>query len=379
MRRNIKFKIDLHSFYNRKAVFLVSLLLMVSIGLFFFISAFENVSPFVSGISDIVVSNEIELKNAITDRQFDGPVVIALDKDITITDGSLIISAFTNITLTSNKASGFYKLIGATTAAILQVDSGGILIINGIIITHTNGTRSCGVVNMGTLIMRAGEISDNYVGIGGSSFFSSVEHSYGGGVMNAGVFEMYGGKISGNNARAIGNGGGVYNGGGDSIFMMYGGEISGNTATNGGGVCNGGIFVMFGGEILGNTAEDGGGVCNWGNFTIVGGSITSNTADYGGGVYNRNSVLGGVYFFDAHGGKILDNVATYGDNDDDVFHDTDTNSSSNRDTPSTVVPNTIFIGMMLLVRAVVIVVILIIALIVHDKRMKKYAQPNTNQ
>ncbi|MDR0373477.1 MAG: hypothetical protein LBI79_07985 [Nitrososphaerota archaeon] len=323
-----------------------------------------------------MVSNETELQNALADARFGESVVIALDKDITITSGSLIILACTNITLTSNKASGFYKLIGATTGAILQVDSGGVLILDGIIVTHTNGARSSGVLNAGTLIMRAGEVSDNYVGIGGggsSGFFSSFEHSYGGGVMNAGVFEMYGGKISGNTARAMGNGGGVYNGGG-STFMMYGGEISGNTAARGGGVCNGGTFVMFGGEILGNTAEDGGGVCNWGNFTMVGGSITRNTADYGGGVYNSNPVRGGVYFFDRQDGKILGNIAAYGDNDvKDMSHDTEEGSSGGTDTAQSllIVSGLMFIVMLTVIVAVVVAVIVVVVIVLLSKSKKQ--------
>ena len=76
------------------------------------------------------------------------------------------------------------------------------------------------------------------------------------------------------------------------IFNMYGGKISGNTSTNddGGGVyVKAGTFNMYGGTISENTAsEKGGGVyLDKGTFTMTGGKISDNKAAYdkGGGVY----------------------------------------------------------------------------------------------
>ncbi len=80
------------------------------------------------------------------------------------------------------------------------------------------------------------------------------------------IFNMYGGKIIGNNNKttdfAYGGGVRVRR---EGTFNMYGGEISGNTCNvgsyaYGGGVCvedKGSIFNMYGGKITGNTAKNG--------------------------------------------------------------------------------------------------------------------------
>ena len=80
------------------------------------------------------------------------------------------------------------------------------------------------------------------------------------------IFNMYGGKITGNNNKttdfAYGGGVRVRSRG---TFNMYGGEISGNTCNvgsyaYGGGVCvedEGSIFNIYGGKITGNTAKSG--------------------------------------------------------------------------------------------------------------------------
>lgn len=80
------------------------------------------------------------------------------------------------------------------------------------------------------------------------------------------IFNMYGGKITGNNNKttdfAYGGGVRVRR---EGTFNMYGGEISGNTCNvgsyaYGGGVCvedKGSIFNMYGGKITGNTAKNG--------------------------------------------------------------------------------------------------------------------------
>ena len=107
---------------------------------------------------------------------------------------------------------------------------------------------------------------------------SNNKIKYGGGVFmnnSSATFNMYGGKITGNNSYGN-NGGGVYVGG---TFNMYGGEITDNSSTqNGGGVNVSGTFNMYGGSIIGNTATDnGGGVYVGGTFTVSGAAkITGN-------------------------------------------------------------------------------------------------------
>ena len=102
-------------------------------------------------------------------------------------------------------------------------------------------------------------------------------------------FNMYGGRITGNNKSGVDTSGGY--------FAMYGGEISGNSISNsdaqgGGGVAIGGqSFTMYGGSISNNSADYGGGVgwYSYGKFYMYGGEITDNTATTaGGGVYTRN-------------------------------------------------------------------------------------------
>ena len=99
-------------------------------------------------------------------------------------------------------------------------------------------------------------------------------------------FNMYGGRITGNNKSGVDTSGGY--------FTMYGGEITGNSNSSapGGGVTIGGqSFTMYGGSISNNNADYGGGVgwYSYGKFYMYGGEITGNTAAVdGGGVYTRN-------------------------------------------------------------------------------------------
>ena len=83
------------------------------------------------------------------------------------------------------------------------------------------------------------------------------------------IFNMYGGKITGNSHKGTNTDSNAYGGGvrvrSKGAFNMYGGEISGNTCAGryysyGGGVCvedKGSIFNMYGGKITGNTAKNG--------------------------------------------------------------------------------------------------------------------------
>ena len=129
-------------------------------------------------------------------------------------------------------------------------------------------------------------------------------------VASNGIFDMYGGTITGATATS---GGGVYVGGESSIFTMHGGTISGNTAENGGGVhLNGGTFTMHGGTISGNEAQYGGGVyVEKGAFIMDGGTIGGNEAQYGGGVYMFNDEDGPVPQFFMYDGTISGNTAAY--------------------------------------------------------------------
>lgn len=309
---------------------LLSLCLLLSV-------TFDDVPFYASGESDTVVSNETELRNAINNAQAGKSVAIALDQDITLTESTLTILANKDITLTSNKESELYKLIGTSydeygvivggsSVSTITVESNGTLTLDGISVTHTdtrlgyvitvnengklimlNGLISSnigGVYNTGTFLMQSGEISNN----------SAID---GGGVRNSGTFRMTGGEISGNSAGN--DGGGVYN---EGTFEMSGGEISGNSGASGGGIYNWGgavvgddqhwgSFTLSGGLISGNTAWRGGGVGNYGLFIMSGGEISNNIATVNGGGVTNGQIIAKANF-EMSGGKILGNTAEKG-------------------------------------------------------------------
>jgi len=167
---------------------------------------------------------------------------------------------------------------------------GGVIINSGKIIMNENSliadnrtvTDGGGVLNHGVLEIRGGKISGN----------TSV--SKGGGVANYGSIDMYSGEISGNvSVSNTGGGGGVFN---FKNFYLRNGLIANNASTviDGGGVYNSydGLFVMLGGELRGNTTGKwGGAVRNMNLFAMRGGKIAANTADGSGsgGVENTGS------------------------------------------------------------------------------------------
>ncbi len=123
--------------------------------------------------------------------------------------------------------------------------------------------------------------------------------AYGTGVETSGVFNLYGGKITGNGSATYGErGGGVLVRRG--TFNMYGGEITGNQTGNarGAGVSVGNtetdsanaVFNMYGGEIYENTV-----VRARGSAVSIGGATT-------GGTY--------LFHFNMYGGKIYANTSS---------------------------------------------------------------------
>jgi hypothetical protein len=367
---------------SRKSLLLTSLLVVVLVSSLFVCVFVLNGSSGASLENVVHVKNEDELKNAINNAPTGGSTTIALDNDISLISyeepdytynyqiATLIIPANKDITLTSNRSNGYYKLIGAVDIATILVGGGGTLRLDGVVVTHKSGVTGCGVYVLsmhddgGVLYLYSGEISGNTINIpftgggvintgtfimSGGKITSNTAGKNGGGVYNGGTFKMIEGEISGNTAGSCG--GGVSNGYYSSFTMsggtisdntanvgggvhldifsentIMGGEISGNTAfKQGGGVFNSGarLFVMSGGTVSGNSAEEGGGVYHGGDvFTMSGGKITSNTAAFGGGVYVYNN-----YAFNRKGGVISDNTATNKCND--VYPDDNDNSSSN--------------------------------------------------
>ena len=314
-----------NTFYvpRKQSLLLASLLIVMLISSLLVYTSINDANG-ASSENAIHVKNEDELRKAINNAPTGQSTTITLDNDITLTNTTddsnsnywpvnIIIPADKDITLTSSKVNGYYKLNGAVNGSILFIASNGTLRIDDIAVIHTSNTGGGGVdvYAFAKFYFYNGIISGNKI-YGGS------------GVSNTGTFVMSGGEISGNAAN---NGGGVYNSG-YATFTMSGGKISGNTATsNGGGVLNSGTFTMSGGTISGNTAtSNGGGVCNINammvtsddvikeaTFTMSGGKISGNTAKTGGGVYISNTG------FNRQGGTISGNTAT--DSCNDVYPD----------------------------------------------------------
>jgi len=276
---------------------------------------FSDNSIFVSGALKKVVNDENELVNAINNSA--EHTVIALNRDIKLTS-TLIIPTGKEITLTSNSKEKIFKLIGSNitgtytdsrpevigtdgTSTII-IGGGGILTLNGIVVTHEAGATGVGVnVNAGKLTMIDGEIiGNNAEGRGGGVFVDYL-----------GSFELFGGIIANNTAQY---GGGVY-AAPDGTFNMFGGVIVNNTATS----CGGGVFslkqkslVLSDGLIASNTAGSGGGIyMDRSVISMSGGVIANNTArGGGGGVYvttNGGSLYEGI--FTITGGIIANNTA----------------------------------------------------------------------
>jgi hypothetical protein len=136
-------------------------------------------------VVDVYVSNEEQLRFVVVDAErVDRSFVIALDGDITLTESPLNIY-HADITLVSNNKltdsfDDFFSIYGVNGASSIVVNSGGILRLTSIIVTHDLGTVGSGItVNSGgTLIMSGGVISGN------------TAARWGGGVFAGGVFTM---------------------------------------------------------------------------------------------------------------------------------------------------------------------------------------------
>jgi hypothetical protein len=200
------------------------------------------------------VSTELELRNAVNNATSGVFVAISLANDIQLTETTLTISANKHIKLTSTTNGGkFFKLIGASGADTLTVHKDGLLVLDGIIITHMCGVgcRGVNVQTGGTLTLLKGEISGNKGRYNGAPLFGG-SFILGGGVYNSGTFTMSGGTIANNIAN---HGGGIYN---SYRFRLSGGKISGNASSVGGGVyALSSDFSLSGGEISVNTATKG--------------------------------------------------------------------------------------------------------------------------
>ena len=193
-----------------------------------------------------------------------------------------------------------------------KLDKDGTEIVSGGVITGGGGdfvyNDGGGVlVNAGgTLTMTGGSI----VGCSAGGLGGGVRLAYDSAIGKSSTFTLTGGSIIGCAAQI---GGGVYVASGCTFVMATSSNIHNCIANNdGGGVINHGTFQMYGGTISACTTVElgGGGVCNKGTFIMSDGMIkgcTSPDGQYasGGGVRNSNQ-------FTMTGGTIGD---PYNEND----------------------------------------------------------------
>lgn len=197
--------------------------------------------------------------------------------------------------------SGTITATAITGEALIEADS----TIGNLAIVGEGSGATIDANDLGTILYIGGDAN---VSMENVTLKNGSSNSKGGGVyIDAGIFKMQSGTITGNNATQ--EGGGVYIAIGGE-FNMHGGTISANTASSkGGGVYCNGSFTMYDGTISGNSAMNGKGVYidDEGVFSMQDGTITANTGTMGagGGVYNCNT-------FNMYDGTISANGATGG-------------------------------------------------------------------
>jgi len=105
----------------------------------------------------------------------------------------------------------------------------------------------------------------------------------GGGISNGGTLTLTNCMLSGDSAT---NGGGIYNNG---TLTLTNCTLSGDSATNGGGIYNNGTLTLTNCTLSGDSATNGGGIANGGTLTLTNSTLTANRAGAGGGLYTLGS------------------------------------------------------------------------------------------
>ena len=179
----------------------------------------------------------------------------------------------------------------------------GTLTLDGTAVTGGRANIGGGIANLktGTLVLKGtSSVSGNTAEALPSG--TTEDNGEGGGISNAGVLQIEGGKVSGN--TAVNAGGGIYN-------------LTGGTVTlSGGGVDNNNCTYPI---TVTNGATDGcggGGIYSFGNVTLTEGTVSGNTATYFGGgiVMARESATAVRPVLTVSGGGIENNRTT-GDGD----------------------------------------------------------------
>jgi len=203
----------------------------------------------------------------------------------TLADDSRELTLGNNITLVGRGSAS----TGPNNMALIYMNRGTLAMENGSKITGNENLSadSAGIfINAGIFTMNGGTISGNIAYKGAGVF------------MLGGTFTMNDGLITGNKTTSADGavGGGVVVAGG-ATFNMTGGVITDNEAIS--GSAGGGIHISGGtlnisnnALITGNTASGSGGGINitGGNVNITGGAITKNKASNGGGIFITHGI-----------------------------------------------------------------------------------------
>jgi hypothetical protein len=242
---------------------------------------------------------------------------------LTIEDGGGVASYYPATTPTTGTPSDYYDGYG-----------GGILNLGTLILSGCNVTGNAtgpslgagaydfeggGIYNGGTMTLSGCNVTSNSDGYGppmgadaygggiyngGTMTLSGCNvisnslytqgYSYGGGAYNHGTMTLSGCNVTGNSAGLAGTdyskGGGIFNDtqGNLTILSSF---LKNNTASEGGGIDNGGTTTLSGSSVTGNSASDGAGIDNGGWMQLSGCTVTGNTASsWGGGIYNGGTM-----------------------------------------------------------------------------------------
>lgn len=202
-----------------------------------------------------------------------------------------------------------YEVAGgvAATSAVLHVAEGGTAEIKGATIQNNNNTVSSNYNRTGGGVYNAGTLTLSNAVITGNEVFAKYGGS-GGGIYSIGTLNIADSVISDNSTGdRQGDGGGIFNAG--TIAFSGAVTISGNTANSGGGIFSE-TPMTLGENILieNNDAYFGGGVYMYNDATLTldGAIISENTANQGGGIWLQWANM------TMHSGKVSNNQAYYG-------------------------------------------------------------------
>jgi hypothetical protein len=141
-----------------------------------------------------------------------------------------------------------------------------------------------GVSNDGTMTLSSCTVTGNSAN-SVPPITGTMKPSVGGGIYNGGTMTLSGSSVTGNIANAGGAGGGIFNATQENLTIRSS-VVQNNTASEGGGIDNGGTTTLSGSTLTGNSATSGGAIFNHGTMTLSGSSVTGNTATSGGGIFN---------------------------------------------------------------------------------------------